>query len=231
MQAKKALLLALVAAALAAFFALDLGRFLSLAAVKEHQSELAALYGRRPLAVVGAFFAAYVAVTALSLPGAAVLTLAAGSLFGLLVGTLVASFASSLGATLAFLSSRYLLRDPVRRRFAARLAEVDAGVAREGAFYLFSLRLVPLIPFFAVNLVMGLTGMPARRFYLVSQLGMLAGTVVYVNAGTRLARLDSLRGILSPGLLASLALLGIFPLLARKVLDALRSREHPPAGV
>lgn len=224
MPARKVLLLALLAASLAAFFALDLGRFLSLATVKQHQAELAALYAHRPLAVVGAFFAVYVAVTALSLPGAAVLTLAAGALFGLMVGTLVTSFASSLGATLAFLSSRYLLRDAVQRRFAARLADVDAGVAREGAFYLFSLRLVPLVPFFVVNLVMGLTAMPARRFYLVSQLGMLAGTVVYVNAGTQLARLDSLRGILSPGLLASFALLGLFPLLARRALRVVRSR-------
>lgn len=222
----KRLLLFLAAVGLvAAFHVLDLGRFLSLAAVKEHQATLAALHAGHPFVVLGAFFAVYVVATALSLPGAAVLTLAAGAIFGLLVGTALVSFASSLGATLAFLSSRYILRDTVQRRFGARLADVNAGIERDGPFYLFSLRLVPLIPFFVVNLVMGLTRMRPGTFYLVSQVGMLAGTLVYVNAGTQLSRIDSLGGILSPGLLASLVLLGLFPLVARTAAGSLHRRR------
>ncbi len=230
-NSKKVILLLVVAAAVAAFFAFDLGQYLSLAAIKEHQADLGALYAGHPLLVLGLFFAAYVAVTALSLPGAAIMTLAAGAIFGLVAGTVLASFASSIGATLAFLSSRYLLRDSVQRRFGARLADVNAGVARDGAFYLFSMRLVPLIPFFVVNLVMGLTGMRATSFYLVSQVGMLAGTLVYVNAGTQLSKLDSLRGILSPGLLISFVLLGLFPIVARKIAEALQRRRARGAVV
>lgn len=207
------------------FFALDLGRFLSLEAIKQRQADLAALYDTRPVLVIAAFFAVYVAVTALSLPGAVILTLAGGAIFGLLVGTVVVSFASSLGATLAFLASRYVLRDGVKARFGARLADIDRGIAREGGFYLFTLRLVPLFPFFVINLLMGLTAMKARTFYGVSQLGMLAGTIVYVNAGTQLAKLDSLQGILSPGLLGSFVLLGLFPLVAKKIVDAVKARQ------
>lgn len=230
MPRRKLLLLLAVAALVAAFFALDLGRHLSLAAIREHQVGLAALYAERPVAVLGVFFAAYLSVTALSLPGAAVMTLAAGAIFGLVAGSVLVSFASSLGATLAFLWSRYVLRDAAQRRLGARLADVNAGIERDGAFYLFSLRLVPLIPFFVVNLVMGLTGMRAGTFYLVSQVGMLAGTVVYVNAGTQLSKIDSLRGILSPGLLASFALLGLFPLAARRAVDAVQRRRVGAAG-
>jgi uncharacterized membrane protein YdjX (TVP38/TMEM64 family) len=225
MTARKALLLVAAAGLVTLYFALDLGRFLSLAAVKEHQAALATLYADRPLLVAGAFFAIYVAVAALSLPGAAVLTLAAGAVFGPFAGTVLVSFASSLGATLAFITSRYLLRDAVQRRFGARLADVQAGIERDGAFYLFSLRLVPLVPFFLVNLLMGLTRMPARSFYLVSQLGMLAGTVVYVNAGSQLSRIDSLPGTLSPGLLGSFVLLGLFPLAARRAVAAWERRR------
>jgi uncharacterized membrane protein YdjX (TVP38/TMEM64 family) len=225
MPGKKLLLLLVLAALVAAFFAFGLGRFLSLATIKQHQAALAALYAERPAVVLGSFFAAYVAVTALSLPGAAVMTLTAGAILGLGVGTVLVSFASSVGATLAFLSSRYVLREGVQRRFGARLADVNAGIERDGAFYLFSLRLVPLFPFFVVNLVMGLTGMRAGTFYLVSQVGMLAGTVVYVNAGRQLSRIDSLRGILSPALLASFTLLGLFPLAARKALGVVQRRR------
>jgi uncharacterized membrane protein YdjX (TVP38/TMEM64 family) len=218
-------LIVFVAALVAAFFFFDLERFLSVAAIKQHQAGLAALYARRPLAVIGIFFAVYAAVTALSLPGAAILTLAAGAIFGLVAGTAVASFASSAGATLAFLSSRYLLREAVQRRFGARLLAVNAGIERDGAFYLFTLRLVPLFPFFIVNLVMGLTSLKTRTFYLVSQIGMLAGTLVFVNAGAQLSRLDSLRGILSPVLLGSFLLLGLFPLVVRKAVDAVHRRR------
>ena len=225
MNPRKIALLLLLAAAVAAFFAFDLGRFFSLAYVKGAQAQFAALYAERPVAVVGAFFAVYVGVTALSLPGAAILTLLAGAVFGLGVGAVVVSFASSLGATLAMLTARYLLRDSVQGRFGARLADLDRGIEREGAFYLFTLRLVPLFPFFVINLLMGLTKMKAWTFYWVSQLGMLAGTLVYVNAGTQLARIDSLSGILSPALVGSFVLLGVFPLVAKKIVDAVKARR------
>ena len=219
---RKPLLFLAIVALVAAFFAFDLGRFLSLEFLKSQQAALDALYAARPVAVLASFFVAYVAVTALSLPGAALMTLAAGALFGLATGTLVASFASSIGATLAFLASRYLLRDAIETRFGERLRTFDENIERDGAFYLFTVRLVPVFPFFLVNLVMGLTRLKTRTFYVVSQLGMLAGTVVFVNAGTQLARIDSLAGILSPALLGSFALLGIFPLAARKALPLLR---------
>lgn len=225
MSRRKLLLIAAVLALIAAFFVFDLGRFLSLEYIKQRQADFAALYAERPLAVIAVFFIAYVAVTGLSLPGAAIMTLAAGAIFGLLTGTVVVSFASSIGATLAFLAARYVLRDSVQARFGARLAEVDKGIEKDGAFYLFTLRLVPLFPFFLINLLMGLTRMKARTFYWVSQLGMLAGTVVYVNAGTQLAKIESLRGILSPSLLGSFVLLGVFPLIAKKLVEAIRRRK------
>jgi uncharacterized membrane protein YdjX (TVP38/TMEM64 family) len=171
------------------------------------------------------FFVAYVAVTGLSLPGAAVMTLAGGAVFGLFWGLLLVSFASSLGATLAFLASRFLLRDWVQQRFGDRLRAINAGIEKEGGFYLFTLRLVPVFPFFVINLLMGLTPIKTRTFYWVSQIGMLAGTLVYVNAGTQLARIDSLAGILSPALLGSFVLLGLFPLLAKKIVDAVAARK------
>ena len=225
MKSKKLWLLLVLAAGVVAFFAFDLGRFLSLAYVKGAQADFAALYAERPLAVAGGFFALYVAVTALSLPGATIMTLLGGAVFGLGVGTLLASFASSMGATLAMLASRYVLRDSVKGRFGARLAEIDKGIEREGAFYLFTLRLVPIVPFFVINLAMGLTKMKAATFYGVSQLGMLAGTLVYVNAGTQLARIDSLSGIASPGVLGSLAMLGVFPLIAKKAIAMFQARK------
>ncbi len=186
---KNKLLLALgVVVLIVAFFAFDLGHYFSLAYLKSSQARFAALYESQPALVIGVYLLVYVAVTALSLPGAAILTLAAGAVFGLLIGTVIVSFASSIGATLAFLAARFLLRDSVQSRFGARLAEIDKGVQKEGAFYLFTLRLVPLVPFFVINLLMGLTRMKVGTFYWVSQLGMLAGTVVYVNAGTQLAQ-------------------------------------------
>ena len=225
MSRKKLLLIVALVALVVAFFALDTGRFLSLDALRARQAGLAESYAQRPFEVLAAYFALYVAVTALSLPGATILTLAGGAVFGLLVGTILVSFASSVGATSAFLVSRYVLRDSVRHRFGARLATVDAGLAKDGAFYLLTLRLVPLVPFFVINLVMGLTRMKVRTFYAVSQIGMLAGTLVYVNAGTALAQIHSVRDILSPALLGSLVLLGVFPLLAKKVVDAVAARK------
>ena len=191
MSKKKLGLIVLLALLIAAWFVFDLGRWFTLEAVKARQADFAALYAARPLVVIGVFFLVYVALTALSFPGATIMTLVAGAVFGLVAGTVLVSFASSLGATLAFLASRYVLRDSVRRRFGQRLAEIDRGVEREGAFYLFTLRLVPLVPFFVINLAMGLTKMRTGTYYWVSQLGMLAGTVVYVNAGTQLARIES----------------------------------------
>ncbi|MGE4071765.1 MAG: FAD-dependent oxidoreductase [Lysobacterales bacterium] len=219
------LLLALIAAALVAFFALDLGRFFSLEALRAHREGLLAQISAHPLLSAGIFFAVYVAVTALSLPAAALLTIAGGALFGFGLGTLLVSFASTLGATLAMLLARYLLRDSVQAKFGARLKAIDDGLEREGAFYLFALRLVPVFPFFLVNLTLGLTRLPARTFFWVSQLGMLPATAVYVYAGTEIAQLTSLKGLISPGLLGAFILLGLLPLITKKILDALRARR------
>ena len=222
MQFRKLALALTAGVAVAAFFAFDLGQYLNLRTLKEQQAAIQGFQAAQPLLSSVIYFLVYVAATALSLPGAALLTLAGGAVFGLLWGTLIVSFASTIGATLAFLMSRFLLRDWVENRFGQRLAAIDQGVRREGAFYLFTLRLVPVFPFFLINLLFGLTGMKARTFYWVSQIGMLAGTVVYVNAGTQLGKLESLSGILSPALLGSFALLGIFPLIARRIVEAIR---------
>ena len=225
MSFRKILLVAVIAAAVGLFFAFDLGRYLSLDALKAQQAAIEAFRAEQPWLAAALYFAMYVAVTALSLPGAVLMTLAGGAVFGLWWGTLIVSFASSVGATLAFLVSRFLLRDWVTARFGERLAAIDAGIKREGAFYLFTLRLVPVFPFFVINLLLGLTAMKARTFYWVSQLGMLAGTLVYVNAGTQLAKIESLAGIVSPGLLVSFALLGVFPLIARKIVAVVRANQ------
>lgn len=219
------LVLGLIALAIAAFFAFDLGRFLSLDFFKAQQAAVEAYRDTHPLLSAGIYFAAYVLVTGLSLPGAAAMTLIGGAIFGLLWGTLIVSFASSIGATLAFLASRFLLRNWVQTRFGDRLKTINTGIASDGGFYLFALRLVPVFPFFIINLAMGLTLLRTWTFYWVSQAGMLAGTLVYVNAGTQLAQVESLRGILSPGLLASFALLGLFPLIARKAVAMLKARK------
>jgi pyruvate/2-oxoglutarate dehydrogenase complex dihydrolipoamide dehydrogenase (E3) component/uncharacterized membrane protein YdjX (TVP38/TMEM64 family) len=225
LNSRKLIIAALLLAGVAAFFALDLGRYFSLAFIKDSQASFAALFAERPVFVTLVYFAVYVAVTALSLPGAAIMTLAGGAIFGLLWGTLVVSLASTLGATLAMLTARYLLRDSIQQRFGRRLDEVNKGMAKEGAFYLFTLRLIPVIPFFALNLLMGLTRMKTLTFFWVSQLGMLAGTVAYVNAGTQIARIDSLKSILSPALIASFVLLGLLPLLVNKVLSFFKRRK------
>ena len=225
MNARRLLLLGALAALLVTYFALDLGRFLSLDYFKGQQVAIESGRAAHPLQAALAFFIVYVAVTGLSLPGAAVMTLAGGAVFGLFWGLLLVSFASSLGATLAFLASRFLLRDWVQKRFGEHLRAINAGIGRDGGFYLFTLRLVPIFPFFVINLMMGLTPLRTWSFYWVSQLGMLAGTLVYVNAGTQLAKIDSLAGILSPALLGSFVLLGIFPLIAKKIVDALAARK------
>ena len=222
---KKLLLILLLALLALAFFALDLNRYLTLEGLKGSLGQFEALRRDAPVGVALAFFVAYVVATALSLPGAVILTLGAGALFGFSLGTLIVSFASSIGATLAFLASRYVLRDAIQRRFGARLKVINEGMAKEGALYLFTLRLVPLFPFFLVNLLMGLTPIRTLSYYLVSQVGMLAGTLVYVNAGTQLAQINSLSGIVSPGLLLSFVLLGVFPLLAKQFMTLLQRRR------
>src|SRR3954470_21328499 len=215
----------LAAAVAVAFFVLGGPRYLTLENLKVQQAGLQAWRALHPAGAAVAFFAAYVAMTGLSLPGATLLTLAIGALFGLLWGTVLVSFASSIGATIAFLVSRFVLRDWVQRTYGAQLRAIDRGVEKEGGLYLFTLRLIPAVPFFVINLAMGLTGMRVRTFYWVSQLGMLAGTMVYVYAGTQLGRIGSLRDVVSPGLIGALLALGVFPLAAKKLVDAYKARR------
>ncbi len=222
---KKIVIVALIVAAVTAFFAFDLDTVLTLDNIKANQAQLTEFRDSSPFLISLAYFSLYVVVTALSLPGAVIMTLAGGAVFGLLWGFVLISFASTIGATLAFLVSRYLLRDSVQNRFADKLEAINRGIEKEGSFYLFTLRLVPIFPFFLINILMGLTPIKTWTYYWVSQLGMLAGTVVYVNAGTQLAKIDSLSGILSPGLLISFALLGIFPLIAKKITDIIKKRK------
>ena len=225
MDRKRVLLVTAIAIAIVAFFYFDVQEFFSLEYVKSQQAAGATYYAANRWQTIAIYVAVYVSVAALSLPGAAILTLGAGVLFGLPAGTIIASFASSIGATLAMLAARFVLRDSVQSRFGDRLKAINQGVEKDGAFYLFALRLVPVFPFFAINLVMGLTKIPARTFYWVSQVGMLAGTIVYVNLGTQLARIDSLAFVLKPGLLLSFVLLGLFPLIAKKVVLAVKARR------
>ncbi len=222
---KRMALVVLVGALAAVFWYLDLERYFTLAYIKESQAQFQALYEQHTVLVLAGFFGIYVLVAALSLPGAAVLTLAGGGMFGFTTGLIVVSFASSIGATLACLVARYVLRDVIQNRFKDHLTHINHDMAREGAFYLFTMRLVPAIPFFVVNLVMGVTSIPLRTFYWVSQLGMLAGTAVFVNAGKELARIDSLSDILSPGLIISLVLLGVVPLITKRIVDRIRAAK------
>ena len=205
------------------FYASGADRYLSLGGIQSVLAPLVAWREAAPLAAAGTFFVVYVAVTALSLPGAGIMSLAAGAIFGMAWGVPLVWLASGLGALLAFLVSRYLARDLVEARFGEQLRSIDAGIAREGASYLFTLRLVPLFPFFMINLLFGLTTMPARRFWAVTQVGMLPGCFVFVNAGRELGALQSLSGIVSPGVLGSLALVGLLPLIASR---ALRIRQR-----
>ncbi len=212
----------MIASAIALFFIFGGHEQLTLANMQAQQLRLQEAYANHPMWFIGGYFAAYVLVAALSLPGASIMTLLGGALFGLVTGAAIISFASSMGATLAFWSSRYILRDTIEKKFAKQLGKIQQGVATDGAFYLFSMRLVPLFPFWVVNLVFGLTRLPTWQFYLVSQVAMFPATLVYVNAGTQLAQLEKLSDILSPSLIASFALLGLFPLLARWLLRLLR---------
>lgn len=219
------LVVLLVVLLVIAFFALDLGKYFTLEYMQSQRQYFQDYYSQHQALTIAIYFFVYVAVTALSLPGAAIMTLVGGAIFGLLMGTIVVSFASTIGATLAFLVSRFVLRDYVQKRFGEKLQAINEGIEKEGVFYLFTLRLIPIFPFFVINLVMGLTPIKVVQFFLVSQVGMLAGTIVYVNAGSQLASITSLSGILSPALLASFALLGVFPLIAKKSIDFIKSRK------
>ena len=222
---KKLLIIIGVVVLLILAYVFDVGSLLSLENVKAQQAKIDALYQAKPLLFIGAFFLTYVAVAALSIPGAAILTLLSGAIFGLFLGLLIASFASTIGATLAFLASRYLLRTTVENKFSNKLQAINRNVEKEGAFYLFTMRLVPIFPFFLVNLVMGLTKIKTTVFYGVSQIGMLLGTAVFVNAGTQLANIESVGEILSPKLILSFALLGIFPIIAKKIVDFIKAKK------
>ena len=225
MKKTKLIVLILVVAAIAAFFIFDLGKYFSLDYFKSQQSAIAAYNLANPIQTALIFLLAYIAVTALSLPGAAIMTLVAGAIFGLIWGVIIVSFASTIGATLAFLVARFLLRDSIQAKFGDKLKAFNVGVEKEGGFYLFTLRLVPAFPFFMINVVMGLTTMKATTFFWVSQIGMLAGTVVFVYAGQQLSEITSLKGILSPGLIGAFVLIGILPLVAKKIVGSIRARK------
>jgi len=226
MNKTRLLIVVLIVALIVAIVWLDVGQYLTLDFFRQQQDALQDYVGQHLIAAVGAFFLIYVLVTALNIPGAAVMTMVAGALFGLLPGTLIVSFASTIGATLAFALSRFLLRDYVERRFGNMTKRVNAGIEKEGAYYLFTLRLVPIFPFFAINMVMALTRIRTITFYWVSQIGMLAGTIVYVNAGKQISRIENAGDILSPELLGAFVLLGIFPLLAKKAMNMITARRH-----
>jgi uncharacterized membrane protein YdjX (TVP38/TMEM64 family) len=215
---QRLLIIAAIIVAVVLFKVFGLGQYLTLEYLKASQDKFSQLYGENRLAVIATYLAVYIIVTALSLPGAAVMTLAGGAMFGFWVGLICVSFASTIGATLACFVARFLLRDWVQNRFGDKLSTINKGIEKEGAFYLFSLRLVPVFPFFIINLAMGLTTMNILTFYWVSQIGMLPGTMVYVNAGKELGQIESLSGILSPGLIISFVILGLFPIAVKKLL-------------
>ncbi|MDX1776952.1 MAG: TVP38/TMEM64 family protein [Desulfobulbales bacterium] len=214
------------------FKVLGLGQYLTLEYLKASQDKFSQLYTANRITVIAAYMAIYIVVTALSLPGAAVMTLAGGALFGFWIGFIIVSFASSIGATIACFVARFLMRDWVQSKFGEKLSTIDKGIEKEGAFYLFSLRLVPIFPFFVINLAMGLTSIKLVTFYWVSQIGMLPGTMVYVNAGKELGQIEALSGILSPGLIFSFIILGLFPITVKKLLYLYKKKTGrlPPAA-
>jgi uncharacterized membrane protein YdjX (TVP38/TMEM64 family) len=222
---KKAILVLVLLGAIVAYFVFDLGQILSLENFKASQADIVAAKDANPVLYISGFFILYVAVTGLSIPGAAIMSLIAGALFGVLMGTIIVSFASTMGATLAFLSARFVLRDWVQGKFGERLRAIDDGLEKDGAFYLFTLRLIPVFPFFVINLLMGLTRIKTGTFFWVSQLGMLPATIVFVNAGTQISRIESTAGLLSPTLIASFIALALFPWAAKAIVAlVMRSR-------
>ncbi len=221
----KIIIVIVIIAVIAAFKIFNLGDYLTLKYLKESQLKFQAMYSENRVTVIAVYMLIYILSTSLSLPGAAILTLAGGALFGLVTGTIIVSFASTIGATLACFVSRFILRDWVQNKFGDKLSTVNEGIEKEGLFYLFTLRLIPIFPFWLINLIMGVTKMPLKSFFWVSQLGMFPATVVFVNAGKELAKIDSLSGILSPGLIISFVLLGLFPLITKKLLGFYKSRK------
>ena len=226
---KKIVILVVIISLIVAFKVFNLGQYLTLSYLKESLDKFNDLYEKHQALVIAGYFIIYVLTTSLSLPGASPLGIVGGALFGFWVATLVVSFASTIGATLACFVSRFLLRDWVQSKFSDKIAKVNEGIEKEGAFYLFTLRLIPIFPFWMINLVMGLTKMPLSRFYWVSQIGMLPGTMVYVNAGKELAKIESIKGIFSPRLIISFALLGIFPIAVKKLVAFYRKRKEKSA--
>ena len=226
MKANKIFLILIIIALIAGFFIFDIGQYVNLEFLKARQADIENYYVEHPLNTILIFFFTYVLFTGLSLPAASILTLTGGAIFGLLVGIILVSFASTLGATFAFLASRFLFKDFVQQRFRDKLEVINQGIVKDGAFYLFTMRLVPVFPFFIVNIVMGLTPIRTLTYAMVSQIGMLAPTIVFVNAGTQLAKINEVSDILSFPLIASFVLLGIFPLIAKKTVDFFRSSAN-----
>jgi uncharacterized membrane protein YdjX (TVP38/TMEM64 family) len=222
---KKLILLGVVLLAIGAFFFFDAGQWLTLDQLKAQQASLESYRADNPILVALLYMLTYIVVTALSLPGAALMTLTGGAVFGVFWGTIFANISATIGATCAFLIARFVLGNWVQEKFGDRIEPINKGIEQDGGFYLFSLRLVPVFPFFIINVVMGLTKIKTLTFFWVSQIGMLAGAAVYANAGTQLAKIDSLSGIASPGLLISFALLGVFPIIARKSLEWFKGRR------
>ncbi len=227
---KKIIIIIFIINLIVVFKVFNLDQYLTLSYIKESLDKFKVLYAEHKILVITSYFVIYILTTSLSLPGASPLTIAGGAVFGLMVGTLVVSFASTIGATLACFVSRFLLRDWIQSKFSDKISKVNEGIEKEGAFYLFTLRLIPIFPFWMINLVMGLTKMPLGRFYWVSQIGMLPGTMVYVNAGKELAKIESIKGILSPSLIISFALIGIFPLIVKKLVSFYRKRKEGALG-
>ena len=221
----KILLAVILVSLIAAFFIFDLQQYLSLEYLKSQKDALNELYSQRPILIIGAYFIIYVAFTALALPAAAILTLAGGAIFGFWTGLVIVSFASTIGATLAFVFTRFLFHDAVQAKFGELLETVNAGIEKEGAFYVFGLRLVPLFPFFVVNSILALTKLKTFTFYWASQLGMLAGTAVYVNAGTQISTIESLSDIATPKIIGSFLLLAIFPFIAKFILSLFKKKN------
>ncbi|GBE05660.1 MAG TPA: TVP38/TMEM64 family protein [Nitrospirae bacterium] len=223
---KKIIIVLVIILLIAVFKVFNLGEYFSLAYIKESQEKFDLLYAEHRVTVIAVYMLIYIVMAALSLPGAVIMGLAGGALFGFIVATVAVSFSSTIGATLACFVSRFILRDWMQGKFGDKLKTVNRGIEKEGPFYLFTLRLIPMFPFWLINLVMGLTKMRLRTFFWVSQIGMLPGTMVFVNAGKELGKIDSPSGIFSPGLILSFVILGLFPIAVKKLMALYKSRKE-----
>ena len=226
MDKKKIAIIVLFISVVSLFFYFDVGQYLNLDYIKEQRTAIGEYHNDNPIKTALFYFLCYVLITGVSLPGAGIMTLIGGAIFGLLWGTVLVSFGSMLGATIAFLITRYLFHDYIQKRFGQQLEPINRGVREEGEFYLFTLRLVPIFPFFIINSLMALTPIRTLNFALVSQIGMLPGTIVFVNAGTQLAKIEAAKDILSPALIFSFILLGVFPLIAKRVIAFIKRRRQ-----